>query len=94
MDDAQHVIAVTHILHDDPEGEQVEDLVQGLVLVEHLPVDGVGVLHAAVDDMLDAQLVQPVVDLDLGPLHEGLVFLVLFIQLGDDLLIADGVQVF
>ena len=44
--------------------------------------------------MLDAQLVQPVVDLDLGPLHEGLVFLVLFIQLGDDLLIADGVQIF
>ena len=94
VNDAQDVVAVPHVLHNHPEGEQVEDLIQGLVLVEHLPVDGVGVLHAAVDDVLDAQLVEAVVDLDLGPLHEGLVLLMLCVQLGDDLIIADGVQIF
>ena len=51
-------------------------------------------LHPAVDDVVDAQLLQPVVDLDLDPAHEVLVLLVLGVQLGDDLLVANGVQVF
>ena len=94
VDDAKDVVAVPHGVDDDPKGEQVEDLVQALVLIEHLPVDGVGVLHPAVDDVLDPQLLQPVVDLDLDAAHEVLVLLVLGLQLGDDLLVADGVQVF
>ena len=51
-------------------------------------------LHPAVDDMLDVQLLQPVIDLDLDAAHEVLVLLVLGLQLGDDLLVADGIQVF
>ena len=94
VDNAQNVVAVAHVFHHYPEGEQVEDLVDGLVLVEHLPVDGIGVLHAAVYDVLDAQLVQPLVHLVPGALHEGLILGLLGVQLGDDLLIADGVQVF
>ena len=94
MDDTQNVVAVPHRVHDHPEGEQVEDLVQALVLVEHLPVDGVGMLHPAVDDVIDVQLLQPVVDLDLDAAHEVLVLLVLGLQLGDDFLIANGVQIF
>ena len=94
VDDAKDVVAVPHGVDDDPEGEQVEDLVQALVLVEHLPVNGVGMLHPAVDDVLDVQLLQPVIDLDLDAAHEVLVLLVLGLQLGDDLLVADGIQVF
>ena len=94
MDDTQNVVAVPHRVHNHPEGEQVEDLVQALVLVEHLPVDGVGMLHPAVDDVIDVQLLQPVVDLDLDAAHEVLVLLVLGLQLGDDFLVANGVQIF
>ena len=94
MDHTQHVIAVAHILHNHPEGKEVEDLIQGFVLVEHLAVNGIGVLHTAVDDVLDAQFVEAVVNLDLGAVHEVLVLLVLGLQLGDDLLISHGIQVF
>ena len=94
VDDAQDVIAVAHVLHHHPEGEQVENFINGLVLVEHLPVDGIGVLHPPVSDMLDAHFVQALVDLDLRALHEGLVLRLLGVQLRDDLLIADGVQIF
>ena len=94
MDDTQNVVAVPHRVHDHPEGEQVEDLVEGLVLAEHLAVDGVGVLDPAVDDVIDVQLLQPVVDLDLDAAHEVLVLLVLGLQLGDDFLVANGVQIF
>ena len=93
MDHAQNIVAVPHVFHDHPEGEEVEDLVQGLVLVEHLAVDGVGVLHPAVDDVLDIEIVQPLVDLVLGAAHEVLILLALGVQLGNDLVIADGVQI-
>lgn len=88
------VSKLTRIQYATKEGEQVEDLVQALVLVEHLPVDGVGMLHPAVDDVIDVQLLQPVVDLDLDAAHEVLVLLVLGLQLGDDFLVANGVQIF
>ena len=94
VDDTQDVIAVAHVFHNHPEREQVKDLIQGLVLVEHLAVDGIGMLHPAVGDMLDAQLVQPVIDLDLGASHERLILRLFRVQLGHDLLIAHGIQIF
>ena len=51
-------------------------------------------LHPAVDDVIDVQLLQPVIDLDLDAAHEVLVLLVLGLQLGDDFLVANGVQIF
>ena len=94
VDNAQHVIAVTHVFHDDTERKQVEDLIQRLVLVEHLAINRIRVLHPAVNDVLDLHLVQADVDLILRALHEVLILLPFGIQLGDDLRIADGVQIF
>ena len=94
VDDAQDIVAVPHRVHQHPEGKEVENLVQGLVLVEHLPVDGVGVLDAAVDHVLDAKLRQTVVHLGLGAEEEGVVLRLFGVQPGDDLLIAHRVQIF
>ena len=94
VDNAQHVVAVADGVHHHPEGEEVEDLVDGLVLAEHLPVDGIGVLHAAVDDVVNVHLLEPLVDLIPGAVHESLILGAPGVQLGDDLIVADGVQVF
>ena len=94
MNDAQDVVTVPHRVHQHPEGEEVKNLVQGLVLVEHLAVDGIGVLNPPVDHVLDAKLRQPVVHLGLGAEEEGVVFRLLGVQPGDDLVVAHRVQVF
>ena len=93
MDDAEDVVAVPHAPHDDPEGEEVEDLVQLLVLAEHLAVDGVGVFHPAIDSVGDPQLRQPLVDLLLGLAHEGVILPGLQLQGGVDLLEAHGIEI-
>ena len=94
VDHAQDVVAVPHVVHNHPEGEEVEDLVQVLVLAEHLAVDAVWVLYPAVDQVGDAQLVQAGLRLGPGLLHEHVVFRLLGLQPGDDLLIPHRVQVF
>ena len=65
VDAAQHVITLGDVVHDDPEGIQIEDLIQGLVLGKHLAVDGVGVFHPAVHLAADALLLQPLLDAQL-----------------------------
>ena len=94
VDHAQHVVAVADGIHDHPESKEVEDLVDALVLAEHLPIDGVGVLHAAVNDVIDLHVLEPLVDLRLGAVHESLVLRALGVQLGNDLIVADGIQIF
>ena len=94
VDDAQNVIAVGHRVHDDPEGEQVIHVVQGLVLGVHLAIDGVGVLHAAIDIAVDMGLLQALGDLVVDGGHEAVVLRGLLVQGVHDLPVADGVQVF
>ena len=93
MDAAQNVVAFGDVVHDDPEGVQVEDLVHGLVLGEHLAVDGVDVLHPAVDGGLDTLLGQSFLDALLDGGHELLVGGGAAEQLVGDLLVAHRVQV-
>ena len=93
VDAAQDGVAGGDIVHDDPEGIEVEDLAESLVLGVHLAVDGINVLHAAVDSGLDALLLQAGGDLGLDLLHEGGVGLGLVVQLIVDLLVGDGIQV-
>ena len=94
VDEPQHVVALPHIVHDDAEGAQVEDLSQRLLLGEHFAVNRVDVLDPAGDGAVDALLLQPVLDVYLGGHHELLVPLFLLGQGVLNLLIADGVQVF
>ena len=95
VDHAQHVVAVRHRVHQDPEGEEVIDLVHGLILGVHFAVDAVGVLHPAIDRGVgDAHLAQPLGDLGLDHAHELLVLLALCLQLGDDLVVGHRIQIF
>ena len=94
VNDTQNVIAVRHRVHDDPEGEQIEYVVQALVLGVHLAVDGVGVLHAAVDGGLDALGTEARHDLVVDGGHEAVVLRRLLVQGLGDLPIAHGVQIF
>ena len=55
----QHGVAVGNGVHDDADGHQVIDLVKGLLLQHHLPVNGIEVLGPAVDIVVDMLLVQP-----------------------------------
>ena len=59
MDNTQDCIAVRNGIHDDADGDQVIDLVKGLLLKHHLAIDGIEVLAAAVDVVADMLLVQP-----------------------------------
>ena len=54
MDHAQGRVAVLHRIHDDPDREQVVDLIQRLVLVLHLLIDAEKMLDPAVQPGLDA----------------------------------------
>ena len=94
VDHAQHVVAVADGVYHHPERKEVENLIQRFVLAEHFPVDGIRVLHAAVDNVLDAHFIEPLIDLSLGAAHESVILRALGVQLGDDLIVADGVQIF
>ena len=59
MDNTEDGIAVRNGVHDNPDGDQVVDLVKGFLLQDHLPVDGIEMLAAAVNVVADMLLVQP-----------------------------------
>ena len=63
MDYAERRIAVPHRFHDDTDRKQIIDLVDGLILVHHLTVDGEEVLHTAADLGIDARLLDMLRDL-------------------------------
>ena len=93
VDAPQDAVAGGNVVHDDPEGVEVKDLAELLVLGVHLPVDGVDVLHPAIDGALDALLFQAGGDLLLDVFHEGGVGSGLAGQLVGDVPIGHGVQV-
>ena len=93
VDAAQNVVALGDVVHDDTEGVQVVDFVQCLVLGEHLAVDGVGVLHPAVDGAVDALLGKALLDAVLDARQKLLVGGGAHGHLVLDLLVAHGVQI-
>ena len=95
VDHTQDVIAVLHRVHQHTEGEQVVQLLHGLLLEVHFPIDAVGVLHPAVDGGVgDIQLQQAAADLLLDPAHELAVFRAGLGQLPVDLIVGHRVQIF
>ena len=93
VDHAEDIVAVGDGVDDHAEGKQVKHVVKGLVLRVHLAVDGVGVLHAAVDIAIDPDLLEPGGDLVVDGRHEAVVLRGLLVERLDDLLIADRVEV-
>ena len=93
VDTAQDVIALGDVVHDHPEGVQVENLVQRLVLGKHFAVDGVGVLHPPIDLAADALLLHALLDAQLDGGQKLLVGGGALGHLVLDLFIAHGVQI-
>ena len=93
VDTAQHVVAGGHVGDDDPEGVEVEDLVQGLLLGVHLAVDGVDMLDPAVDLAVDVLLGHAALDLLLDAAHKLLMDGGAGGELVGNLLVSDGVEV-
>ncbi len=48
MDNSQGTVTVFYGIHDDPDGKYVIDLLQGLILFDHLFIDTEEMLHSAV----------------------------------------------
>ena len=93
VDDAQGEVAVLLGVHQDAHGDQVHDLVEGLVLGLHLFIDGVEVLRATVDLALDARLGEPGLQL-LGHLGDQLLpLLPLHAHQAHQLIVALGIDV-
>ena len=93
MDVTQNVVAVGDRAHDDAEGIEIVELVDGLVLGLHLAVDGIDVLDAAGDRAGDADLLEPVGDHLLDGLHELLGLLLVGVEIVHQLAVALGVQI-
>ena len=66
VDAAERGVAVLHRVDDDPDGDEVEDVVELAALHDHLLVDAPQVLAAAGDLGVDAELGEPAADLGDG----------------------------
>ena len=93
VDVSQHVIAVGDGVHNDPESVNVVQLVNGLALGEHFPVDGIDVLDPPVGGVVDTHGGQALGDLVLDGAHKGLVLLLVGLKVGHDLVILHGGEV-
>ena len=94
VDVAEDVVAVGDVVHNDAERAEIEDLVEPAFLRVHLAVDAVGVLEAALHRCVDVVLGEPVGDLLLHIGHELVEHVRLAVEIGDDLAVAVGVEVF
>ena len=90
---AQHVVAVGDGVHDDAEGVEVVQLVDGLVLGLHLAEDGVDVLDTAVDFAVDAHAGKTRGDLGLDAPHELIGLFLVGVQIGHDLVVGLRLQI-
>ena len=93
MDDAQDGIAVRDGVHDHPDRDEVIDLVEGLLLQDHLPVNGIEVLAAAVDIVMDMLLVQALGKLGDDQANAFLPLLALHADEMDDAVVAFGIDI-
>ena len=94
MDDAQGCVAVLDRLHDNPDCEQVINLIQGLVLVHHFFVNTEKMLHPPVHMGLDPRVLHMLLDLGHDLLHKGLPIALLLRDLLLQIVIDLRLQVF
>ena len=93
MDDAEGGIALQLRVHDDADGVEVVDLVEALVLLEHLAVDRIDGLHAAFEGEVDVVFLELFRHVGAGVFDEVLVLTVLALDVARDLRVADGIEV-
>ena len=93
VDDAQHVVAVLDGVHNDAHGEHVVNLVEGLALDEHLPVDAINAFHTALDVHVRDGHLHPAADKGLGVLDELLAAVAAGCQIVLNFPVGQGVQV-
>ena len=93
MDVSEDVVALGDCVHDDPEGIEIVQLVQRLVLLLHLAVDRIDVLDPSGDRATDVHLPEPVAEPVLDVLHEGLRIAAVGVQIVHQIVVAIGVEV-
>ena len=89
---AEYIIAVRHRIHDHAHRADIIDLVDRLMLGVHFAVNGINMLDARRNRIMDMRLRQLLADALLYPLEEFLVLLALRPEALDDLVIADRVE--
>ena len=93
MDVPEDVVALGDRVHDDPEGIEIVQLVQRLVLLLHLAVDRIDVLDPPGDRATDVHLTQPVAEPGLDVLHKGLRVAAVGVQVVHQTVVAIGVEI-
>ena len=94
VDLSQHVVAVGQIVHDHPQGADIENLIELQLLGVHFAVNAVQVLDPVVGGAVNAPLVQTGADLLLHARHEGLQLGTPGLDIVRDGLIGHGVEIF
>ena len=81
MHKSEYRVAVPDSVYDDPNGHQVEDLVDIFVLIFHFFEDAVEMLGPAVDRIFDSDLIQSLFHMGNDPLDSILTFFFSFADL-------------
>ena len=93
MDDAQDGIAVRDRIHDDPDGNQVIDLIKRFLLKDHFPINGIEMFAAAVNIIVNMLLIQALGKLTDNQTDMFLPLLSLHTDQMDDPVVAFGIDI-
>ena len=93
MDDAQDPVAVLHRIHQHPDGQEIVDFVDGLMVPLHLLVDAVEALGTALDLAVDAGFLTQLPEFVHGFLDHGFPFVPLDLDLFHQFIVMLGFHV-
>ena len=94
VDLAEYLITLVHRSDDDPDGGQIVDLIERLVLVLHLFIDGVEVFGPAEHLAVNVALFQNAVDLFHDEIDEAVALLQLLMDIFDQIFKGGGIEIF
>ena len=93
MNQTERGVAFQFGVHDDAQGVEIVDLVEGLVLVVHLAVDGIDRFDAPLEREVNVVLAHFAVDRRADLFDEVEVLPVLFLNMPANLFVTDGVKI-
>ena len=94
MYDPQRCVTVLHRIYNDPDCKQIVDLIQGLILINHLFIDTEEMFDPAVDLGMDPGVIDMLPDLSDNLIDERLTFASLQIDLFHQIIIDFRFQIF